>query len=83
MKEPTKTIERIKALGFTEPTEPQLRQNPYTGISHIIVPQAVMLYDFITTKQFVCGKDYTRTDWDKARYWFATQWSKEYYDLLD
>ena len=42
-----------------------------------------MLYDFITTKTLVCGKDFTRQTWDNARYCFATEWPEQYYDLLD
>ena len=41
------------------------------------------LYDFITTKVFVCGIDYTRHEWDNARYHFMSRWPNQYFDLLD
>jgi len=41
------------------------------------------LYDFITTKKHTCGQDYTRRDWDTARYTFAEEWPDAYYDLID
>jgi len=73
----------VQALGFAAPTEPQLRRNPFNGKSHILEPQAVMLYDFITTKDHVCGLHYTRRNWDLARYFFAEKWPDQYFDLLD
>lgn len=76
-------IAAIRKLGFVEPTTPQERRNPYTGKTHTLVPLAVMVYDFITTRTFVCGKDYTRQTWDNARYGFMAEWPDEYYDLLD
>jgi hypothetical protein len=83
MKSHLNAIERIRALGFKEPAEPQPRRNPYTGLQHTLEPLAVMLYDFITTRTLVCGKDFTRQTWDNARYCFNIQWPREYYDLLD
>lgn len=78
-----KQLASIQKLGFIEPTERLFRTNPYTGKTCNLVPEAVMLYDFITTRKFVCGKDYTRQVWDAARMHFQIKWSNEYYDLLD
>jgi hypothetical protein len=76
-------IEKVRALGFKEPSQPEFRVNPCTGASAKLLPLAVMLYDFITTRQFVCGKDYTRQTWDNARYCFCENWPDEYYKLID
>lgn len=78
-----KSIEKVRALGFKEPAQNEVRTNPYTGRSHSLEPLAVMLYDFITTRDLVCGRDYTRGTWDNARYAFAEMWPDEYMNLLD
>lgn len=78
-----KAITEIRKLGFTEPPAPATRVNPFTGACHVLEPLAVMVYDFITTAKFVCGRDYSRQTWDNARYGFAEVWPNEYYDLLD
>ena len=76
------TLATMTRLGFKASAEPQVRRNPYTGKQHTLVPEAVMLYDFITTRA-TCDVDYTRAEWDNARYYFASKWSDEYFDLLD
>lgn len=81
LRESTKTT--LFKLGFEQPTAPQERTNPFTLRKHVLEPEAVQLYDFITTRKFVCGKDYTRQAWDNARYYFCTKWPTEYFELLD
>lgn len=83
MKLKLKTIETIRKLGFHPPENPQPRTNPFTGVTHTLEPDAVQLYDFITTRKYVCGRDYTRSEWDNARYNFQSRWPNEYMDLLD
>lgn len=78
-----KLIEQVRALGFKEPQFPEARTNPFSGVRHGLQPTACMLYDFITTKNLVCGKDYTRKLWDECRMLFLEIWPDEYYDLLD
>jgi hypothetical protein len=73
----------IRDLGFKEDIGNVVRTNPFSQVSRVLCPQAGMLYDFITTKKFVCGQDYTRSQWDNARYLFLENWPGEYYDLLD
>jgi hypothetical protein len=74
---------KIRKLGFVEPATSEIRQNPYSGVSCELSPLAVMIYDFVTTTKFVCGKDYARQTWDNARYCFMEQWPDEYYKLID
>lgn len=84
-------VEKIRALGFTEPPAPEVRRNKFTGKQHLLQPLAVMLFDFITAPQdrdpkgfgLINGRPVTRQTWDNARYLFQTTWSDEYYDLLD
>jgi hypothetical protein len=87
MKAPTKpqlaTLGRIEKLGYLKPAQNEKRTNPFSGISHTLEPLACQLYDFVTTRHHTCGLDYTRADWDRARYWFLANWPREYYDLLD
>lgn len=73
----------LEELEIPLPKKPENRTNPYTGITHLLTPKACQLYDFITTKDFVCGEDYTQQEWDQARYYFAQEWPDEYMDLLD
>jgi len=87
MKAPTKAqvslLTRLSALGFGEPSSPQPRTNPFSGATRTLTPLACKLYDFITARTLVCGRDYTRKDWDNARYMFMGNWSSEYMDLID
>lgn len=76
-------IAKVRELKFVEPAMKENRTNPFTGSTHTLEPLACMLYDFITTRTLVCGRDYTRQTWDNARYAFLTLWPNEYYDLLD
>lgn len=76
-------IAKIRTLGFTEPAADEIRTNPFSGKARTLKPLAVMLYDFITTREFACGKDYSRQTWDNARYYFLTEWPEAYYDLID
>jgi len=78
-----RAIDAAKRLGFTEPKMKMKISNPYTRVSCELEPLAVMMYNFITTKEFVCEKDFTRQEWDWARYGFMAQWPEEYYKLLD
>jgi len=73
----------FEELEIPLPKVKQTRTNPFTGVTHLLDPEAVQLYDFITTKKWVCGRDYTRNEWDHARYYFAQEWPNEYMDLLD
>ena len=77
-----KLIATIEKLGFREPSAPQPRTNPFSGATFTLSPLACKVYDFITTR-LVCGRDYTRKDWDNARYLFRAQWPNEYMDLID
>ncbi len=77
------SIEKIKKLGFKEPAAAATRTNPFTGRSLTLQPLEVMLYDFITTRTFVCGQDYTRQMWDHARYAVLELNPQAYYDLID
>jgi hypothetical protein len=70
-------------LNFKPPAKSETRTNPYTGKKHLLEPIACQLYDFITTRYYVCGKDYTRLDWDTARMMFLKNWPDEDYDLID
>ena len=79
----TNMIGRIEKIGFKLPASGGSRSNPYTGKTHTLTPLACQLYDFITTRFHTCGVDYTRQDWDRARYMFAELWPTEYFDLLD
>ena len=83
MKLRNKTKATIERLGFKQPTERQARRNPNTGKQHVLEPEACQLYDFVVTRVYVCGKDYTRQEWDNARYYFLSKWPDEYYDLID
>jgi len=77
------SAEMLEELDIELPPENQTRTNPFTGVSHILTPQACQIYDFITTKIWTCGVDYTRKEWDNARYYFLQEWPKEYFDLID
>lgn len=74
---------KLTKLGYISPIKGESRANPYTGKSWCLPPRAVQLYDFITTRHHVCGKDYTRKDWDRARMIFLECWPDQYYDLID
>ena len=78
-----KLLGTIGAIGIKEPSTPESRSNPYTGVTYVLTPIACKLYDFVTVKHLACGRDFTRKDWDNARYLFIAQWPKEYMDLLD
>ena len=78
-----KLIATIGALGFREPSTPETRTNPFSGVTCALSPLACKVYDFVTTQHLVCGRDYTRKDWDNARYLFCAQWPNEYMDLID
>ncbi len=78
-----RAIAAAERLGFKRPEQPEKRQNPFTGRSHVLAPEACLLYDFVTTKTATMGRDYTRQEWDWARYGFCGCWPTEYFDLLD
>jgi hypothetical protein len=74
-----KTQERIIAdlqIGDVDETI----TNPYSGVSCVLEPKAVALYDFIKGCEALgsYGKDF-----DQARYAFAELWPNEYTKLLD
>ena len=80
----SKALDRTLAkLAFALPVNLEVRQNPFSGQTALLEPEAVQLYDFITTRKWACGKDYTRAVWDNARYYFYQQWPEEYMALLD
>jgi hypothetical protein len=60
-------------------TESEKVTNPYTGITCLLEPKAVALYDFI--KGCEALGDYR--DFDQARYAFMELWPDEYFKLLD
>jgi len=78
-----KLIAKITEMGYVAPKSPEVRTNPYSGASRVLEPLACQLYDFVTTRHHVCGRDYTRAEWDRARYLFAEKWPPQYMDLLD
>lgn len=77
------TIATIERLKYQKPKAPEIRTNPFTLVSCTLEPDAIQLYDFITTSHYTCGQDYTRQSWDNARYHFLSRWPDEYYKLLD
>jgi hypothetical protein len=78
------------------PPTPQPRTNRFTGITHTLEPQAVVLYDFIVNAIGIAkpsdliprhvtynGTTTTKQNWDRARYLFLELWPNEYMDLID
>lgn len=83
-KREAKLIETINRLGIVQsPRQTDFRVNPFSGKSVWLTAQLCQLYDFITTKNLVCGVDYTRRDWDLARMTFLKINPDAYYDLID
>lgn len=88
---PDNVAAALERLGIERPNSPRSRTNPYTKVTHSLVPDAVQLYDFITTKAHVCigkkGKTTSQTfimsEWNDARYYFSERWPDEYFDLID
>lgn len=79
-----RAIEHVRALGYSEPAQSETRTNPYTHKSHLLVPLAVMLYDFITSRKGeVALGQININDWYRCRYAFCEMWPDEYFDLLD
>ena len=80
-----RAIETARRLGFHEPEgrESFERTNPFSGVTCRLTGLGCMMYDFITTKVHTCGRDYSRRDWDWARYMFLELWPDEYYKLID
>jgi hypothetical protein len=82
-----RVLRTCERLGFEVMEEdvdtPATRINPYSGALCKLTPFACMLHDFIVTRMFICGKDFTRQDWDTARYMFNEFWPDEYYKLID
>ena len=78
-----RVLATVDRLGYIIPGNGEVRTNPYSGAACLLCPLAVALYDFITTQNYCCGRDYTRTDWDNARYLFLELWPDEYYKLID
>lgn len=77
------TIARLEALNIPKSLVPEKRTNPYTGISHVLDPDALRLYDFIVTRKYVCGVDFSRAEWDNARYHFMSRWPSQYHVTRD
>ncbi len=78
-----RVLKTLELLSVPKPPTDQLRMNPYSGVKCQLCPEACQLYDFITSRHLVCGRDYTRTDWDTARYGFLELWPDEYFKLID
>jgi len=76
-------LEKLNKLGFHPPESSEQRTNPFSGVTCLLVPDAIVLYDFITNRHLTCGVEYSRTLWNQARYLFLEMWTKEYYALID
>ena len=61
-------------------TESETVTNPYTGVSCLLEPKAVALYDFIKGCEML-GTN--QKEFDQARYAFMELWPEEYFKLLD
>ena len=73
IKLPLKTLEVLDS-------EPVEVQNPLSGDTTILTPEAVAVYDFIKGSEMLgmYGKEF-----DKCLHWFQKHFPKEYMVLLD
>lgn len=81
----------LSKLGVSMPEQSETRSNRYSGVSHLLTPLQVAVFDFImetygnyqrTYQLAYRGQKVTQTTFDQARYFFLN-WSNLYYDLID
>lgn len=58
--------------------EDETVQNPFTGESVVLCPEAAALHDFIKGAEI-----FGHTDFDMARDLFLKRWPDEYYKLIE
>jgi len=78
-------LKKISSFGFAAPSQPEMRQNFYSGRAHNLEPLAVAMFDFIihSYRRGMVGSIVPVNTWDRARYMFLEFWPDEYYDLID
>jgi len=79
-----KTEEAIlKQLEYGE--NPEIVENPYSGVKVFLSPKAVALYDYIKGLEYLYSKGQLKStkDFDNARMLFAKLYPESYMHLLD